>query len=72
MEKQLELVFRNDSGHQKIIAVPNPKEDLTEEVVRPVMEAILAKNVFTSTGGKLKGMVEARYHTCTTEELSEG
>lgn len=42
------------------VRVPDPKPDLTAEQVGAAMDTILAKNVFSTTGGDLVAMVDAR------------
>ncbi|NLZ93893.1 MAG: DUF2922 domain-containing protein [Firmicutes bacterium] len=60
MESTLQLVFRNEDGRLFTLSVPEPKEDLTEADVTGVMDLILAKNIFQTTGGALVSKVRAR------------
>lgn len=60
MVKVLEMVFRNESGKEVVISLPDPKDDLTLAQVKPVMEAAVAKGIFTSKGGNVNQAVEAR------------
>ena len=61
MSKILEMVFKTDSGKQKIIRVTNPKDDLTIEAVTAVMQEIISKAIFTTTdNSNLAEVVEAR------------
>jgi hypothetical protein len=60
MSKVLEMVFRNANGKESAISLPEPKEDLTLAQVRPVMQGLVDKKIFTSKGGDLVQVVEAR------------
>ena len=60
MVKTLEMVFRNESGKEVVISIAEPKEDLTLAQVNTVMQAIVAKNVFSTKTGDLVQIVEAR------------
>lgn len=60
METVLQLVFRNTEGRLFTLNVPEPKTDLAEVDVTTVMDLILSKNLFVSTGGALVSKVAAR------------
>lgn len=60
MEKTLYLTFTNASGRRQSITVPDPREDLTAAEVEAAMQLIIAKNVFTGSGGDLVAPFEAR------------
>lgn len=60
MEKVLQLVFRNAEDSLFTLNLFYPREDLTEQEVDAVMDLILAKNIFLSTGGALVKKVRAR------------
>jgi len=60
MVKTLEMVFRNESGKEVVISIAEPKDDLTLAQVNTVMQAIVAKNVFSTKTGDLVQIVEAR------------
>ena len=59
MESTLQLIFRNAEGRQYSLTVPRPRPDLTEAEVTAVMDLILEKNIFESTGGALVEKVAA-------------
>ncbi|MHB1419746.1 MAG: DUF2922 domain-containing protein [Bacillota bacterium] len=61
--KRLEMIFQNTDGRRVTIAVPDPKVDLTQAETQAAMDAILAKNVFTSPGGDLVAAIGARVVT---------
>ncbi len=56
----LQMVFRNLEGRTVTLSVADPIEPIDSEAVQQVMEDIIEKNVFTSTGGDLKEIVAAR------------
>jgi hypothetical protein len=70
VEERLEMAFRNAGGNRVTISVLNPKEGLTPAEVKAVMENILAANIFTSNGGDLTEIIEARIITRTVQELA--
>ncbi len=63
MTKTLEMVFRNQAGKEVVLSIADPKDNLTKAQVAPVMQDIIAKNVFTTKGGDLVQAVDARIRT---------
>ncbi|MGQ9558781.1 MAG: DUF2922 domain-containing protein [Desulfurispora sp.] len=53
MAKVLRMVFRNADGKAVTITLNDPKDNLTQAQVSSAMDTIIAKNVFTSSGGDL-------------------
>ncbi|ABO49055.1 conserved hypothetical protein [Desulforamulus reducens MI-1] len=70
MTKTLELIFVNVAGDKVTLRVNDPRDDLQEAEVRTVMDTVVAKNVFTSTGGSLTGVAGARLVTRDVAELN--
>lgn len=60
MEKVLELVFKDEQGDKKVITVNDPKEGVTYGETKAAMDAIVAADVFETSGGALTEVVEAR------------
>ncbi len=60
MDRNLELMFKNAAGKNAKISVKDPKEDLSTEEVQTILDNIIEKNVFTTTGGDLVEIVGAR------------
>ena len=60
MEKTLELIFKNMAGKNAKISVKDPKEDLTPQEVQAVMDDIIAKNIFETSGGDMVEVGGAR------------
>lgn len=69
MAKKLELVFKNASDKSVKITVDDVRENITPAEVKTAMESIVAKNVFTSTGGDLVGVQGARIIDTNIQEL---
>lgn len=59
MDKDLQLVFQNAAGKNVTMDIPDVKDDVAEADVKNLMQLILAKNIFESTGGALTGIVSA-------------
>ena len=70
MTKTLELVFVNMAGDKVTMRVADPRDDLQEAEVRTVMDQVVAKDVFTSSGGSLTGVAGARLVTRDVAELN--
>ena len=60
MSATLEMIFVNQAGNKVTLRVANPREDITDAEVRSAMDTIIAKNVFSSSGGDLVSVAGAR------------
>lgn len=60
MDKSLELIFKNQAGKNVRMSMQDPKDDLTADQVQSLMDSILEKNIFETTGGNLVEAVGAR------------
>ena len=65
----LRMVFLNQVNKQVTLSLNNPKDTLTAADVQGVMDTVITKNIFTSTGGDLVSKVSARIIDTTTNEL---
>ena len=63
MTKTLEMVFRNGEGKETVISLVDPRDDLTKAEVDAVVQDMLAKNIFSTKGGDLVQVVDARIRT---------
>jgi hypothetical protein len=70
MTKNLVMVFRNNSGKEVTISLADPKDELTKAQAETLMKSMLDKNIFTTTGGDLKEIVEARISTSDSVVLA--
>lgn len=69
MAKTLEMVFTNEAGKNVTISLAEPKDTLTAAEVQAVMQDIVTRNIFTTTGGGLATVVESRIRTSDTVVL---
>ncbi|MFW0861364.1 MAG: DUF2922 domain-containing protein [Dethiobacter sp.] len=69
METTLQLVFLNQETSFFTVNLANPRVNLTVADVTAVMDLILAKNIFRSTGGVLTAKVRARLVSRDTVDL---
>lgn len=65
----LKMVFLTPANKQVTLSLNNPKDTLTAADVQAVMDTVIAKNIFISTGGELVSKVSARIIDTTTNEL---
>jgi hypothetical protein len=52
-EKTLVMTFLNEMGSRASITLPGIRDDVTELEVIAVMDSIIAKNIFSTSGGDL-------------------
>ncbi|GAK13407.1 DUF2922 domain-containing protein [Geomicrobium sp. JCM 19039] len=71
MTENLELRFRNSENRMSTLSIPEPAHTLTAEQLEMTMNTIIEENVFTSSGGDLTTIVDARIVTRTVEPLFE-
>ncbi|MDI3534678.1 MAG: hypothetical protein PWQ82_1043 [Thermosediminibacterales bacterium] len=69
MERTLELIFVNAAGRNTRFTLDDPKAGLTSTEVETVMNDIIARNIFNSTGGNLVSIGGARIVTREVTEL---
>ncbi|MEL1135910.1 DUF2922 domain-containing protein [Desulfitobacterium sp. THU1] len=67
--KVLRLTFTTSGGKNLTITVANPKEGLTKSEIEVVMDTILAKNIFLTSGGELSSKRDARIVGTSTDDL---
>ncbi|HHY26121.1 MAG TPA: DUF2922 domain-containing protein [Desulfitobacterium dehalogenans] len=65
----IRLSFLTSGGKSAGITLSNPKQGLTKEVARSVMETILAKNAFITASGELVGIKDIKIVDTVTEDL---
>ena len=58
MTKTAKLGFKNAAGKDVNLLVANPKEGLTKAEASATQTLIIARNIFTSTGGDLVSAVD--------------
>ena len=66
--KRLVMVFKSTADKQVSISIDNPREDVTEEEIKDVMDLILSSNIFLPNGEELAYLVEAKIVVTNTTE----
>lgn len=69
--KTLRMVFKNAGGSNVTFSLRNPREDITAAEVQGVMDTVISKNIFSSTGGDLTSKVRAEIVDTTETTLFE-
>lgn len=65
----LRMVFRNQAGRNVTISLDNPRDDLTAAEIEAAMDLVIARNIFTSSGGDLVSKQDIRIIDTTTNDL---
>ena len=71
MSATLQMIFSNTEGRNSTISVADPNPGLTEMEAETVMDSIITKNVFLTTGGELVDKVRAQVVTRTVDVIGE-
>ncbi|MEN6463046.1 MAG: DUF2922 domain-containing protein [Syntrophomonas sp.] len=66
----LEMTFSTELGKSKTLRVYNAKDPLTGAEVAAAMDNVIAKNIFTGSGGEITGKVKAQVVTTSTADLN--
>lgn len=69
MAKTLQMVFQNRAGKNVSINVGEVKDSITSDEVKTLMQLIIAKNIFDSTGGDLITIMSADIVTRDVQEI---
>ena len=68
-KKVLRMTFNTTLGSAVSITLPDPKADLTGVQIEAVMDQIIAKNIFLTTGGALISKRDIKIIDTTTNDL---
>lgn len=68
-KKILRMTFENTSGSTTSITLPEPNEDILAADIEAAMDLIIAKNIFTTTGGELTAKRDIKIIDTTTNDL---
>jgi uncharacterized protein YggL (DUF469 family) len=68
-KKVLRMTFNNALGSVVSFTLPEPKVDLTAAVIEAVMDQIIARNIFLTTGGALVSKRDIKIIDTTTNDL---
>lgn len=68
-QQTLRMVFKNESGGNFTISLDNPVNTITVANIEAVMDLIINRNVFASTGGALVAKADAKIIDRTVNDL---
>jgi len=71
LSETLQMIFKTAEGRNTTISVADPEPELGLEEVDPVMDSIIARNIFETTAGEITGKVRAQVVTRTVDMLGE-
>jgi hypothetical protein len=69
MATKLRMSFLNSLNRTTSMSLDDPRADLTPAEVQTVMDDIIAKNIFDSSGGDLVSVKSAEVVSTTVNEL---
>lgn len=70
MVKTLQMVFQNQMGKNVSISIGDVKDTITADEIKTLMQLIIARNIFESTGGDLTTIMSADIVTRDVQEMS--
>lgn len=59
MVKTLQMVFQNQIGKNVSISLGDVKDSITSDEIKELMQLIISKNIFESSGGDLTTIMSA-------------
>ncbi len=71
MSETLQMIFSNVEGRNTTISVGDPDPEITALDVETVMDSVIARNVFNTSGGDINGKVRAQIVSRTVDTLAE-
>ncbi len=71
MSETLQMIFRNNEGRLATVSMADPDAELTALEVEAVMDSILSRNIFRTTGGDLEEKVRAQVVSRSVDILGE-
>ncbi|HHV47153.1 MAG TPA: DUF2922 domain-containing protein [Tissierellia bacterium] len=66
---RLEMEFLDSAGKKFRITIDNPREGITGEEIKTVMDEIVARNVFFTASGDIVSANSARLITTTVQDM---
>lgn len=70
MDRSLRMVFLNEAGKNVSINITGIKDTITPEEIKALMQLIVAKNIFESTGGSLVSIMSADITAREVQEIA--
>ena len=71
MSETLQMIFRNQEGRLATISMADPDPALTATDVETVMDSVISRNVFRTSGGDIESKVRAQVVARTVDVLGE-
>lgn len=68
-DQTLRIRFRNQAGRTVSFSIDNPRDDVTAAEIEAAMDLVLARNIFTSSGGDLVAKYDATVTDRTITDL---
>ena len=59
MQKTLRMIFKNAAAKNVAINLPDPDSEITAMEVEAVMDSVVSRNVFNTSGGDITSKVRA-------------
>lgn len=69
MARVLEMTFATELGKNKTLRVVDAKDPLTGAEVAACMDNVIAKNIFTSTGGDFTGKLKVQVIVTSSSDV---
>jgi len=70
LDRSLRMVFLNEAGKNVSINIAGIKDTITPEEIKALMQLIVAKNIFESTGGNLVSIMSADITAREVQEIA--
>jgi hypothetical protein len=71
MIRTLQMIFRNTEGRNVTISVPDARDDLQGAEVETVMNALVTRNIFATSGGEITEAIKGQVVSRQVETLVE-
>lgn len=71
MSATLQMIFSNAENRNSTISVADADPELTALQVETVMDSIVSRNIFNTTGGDITGKVRSQIVSRTVDVLAE-
>jgi len=71
MQETLRMIFKNEEGRNVAIVIPDPDSEITASEVETVMDSVVTRNIFTTTGGNITAKVRAEIVARSVDVLAD-
>ena len=69
MTIRLSMSFKNAADRTSSYTIDDPRADISEAEVQAVMEDMISRNIFNTSGGDLKSIASAKVTTTDVTQL---